>query len=316
MPARLMRQTQSWPRVLSATAGDAVSQSLICKEKGTIVAARKDEIRRDIAKKAGLTMAEQADRHELYEESVQNVESECEFITETFRELRKREALSFREDFCGTASAACEWVRQSPQHTAVGVDIDPSVLEWGRANRVGRLSETQQARIKLVEGDVLATRTQPVDVVGAFNFSYYIFKDRNKLRKYFAAARQALGPDGLFILDAFGGSEAFEEMKEKTKYDDFTYVWDQAEYYPVTGDMVCHIHFKFPDGSKMKKAFSYEWRLWTLPEIREVLLEAGFRKVTVYWEGTDEDNEGNGEFTPEERGEADAGWIVYLVAEQ
>ena len=105
-------------------------------------------------------------------------------------------------------------------------------------------------------------------------------------------------------------------MKEKTKYDNFTYVWDQHTYYPVTGEMKCRIHFKFPDGSRLKNAFRYEWRLWTLPEIRELLLEAGFRRSTVYWEGTDEDGEGNGEFKPEQRGEADAGWIAYIVAEK
>ena len=66
----------------------------------------------------------------------------------------------------------------------------------------------------------------------------------------------------------------------------------------------------------MEKAFTYEWRLWTLPEIRELLEEAGFGRVTVYWEGTDEDGEGNGEFEPTTRGDADAGWIAYLVAEK
>ena len=37
------------------------------------------------AKKANLRMAEQADIHELYEEAVQNVETEIEFLTETFQ---------------------------------------------------------------------------------------------------------------------------------------------------------------------------------------------------------------------------------------
>ena len=80
--------------------------------------------------------------------------------------------------------------------------------------------------------------------------------------------------------------------------------------------MRTHIHFKFPDGSRIKKAFTYEWRLWTAPEIRELLLEAGFRNPTVYWEGEDEDGEGNGEFSPEARGEADLAWIAYIVAEK
>ena len=33
-----------------------------------------------------------------------------------------------------------------------------------------------------------------------------------------------------------------------------------------------------------------------------MLHEAGFRNVTVYWEGEDEDGEGNGEFTPDRQG--------------
>ena len=78
----------------------------------------------------------------------------------------------------------------------------------------------------------------------------------------------------------------------------------------------CHIHFKFPDGSKIKKAFTYEWRLWSAPEIRELLAEAGFSKSTVYWEGDDDDGGGNGEFSPEAKGEADLAWIAYIVAQK
>lgn len=67
----------------------------------------------------------------------------------------------------------------------------------------------------------------------------------------------------------------------------------------------------------LKQVFSYEYRLWTLPEIREVLSEAGFSRAEVYWQGTDEETgEANGEFTPTEIGEPNAGWIVYLVAEK
>ncbi len=117
-------------------------------------------------------------------------------------------------------------------------------------------------------------------------------------------------------MDMFGGPESFEETKEKTKQKGFTYVWHQAEFHPVTNHMRCHIHFRFKDGSKIKKAFTYEWRLYTAPELRDLLLEAGFRKVTVYWEGEDEDGEGNGEFTPDAEGEADLAWIAYIVAEK
>ena len=262
------------------------------------------------------TMAEQADIHELYELSVQNVEHEAEFLQQTFQDIRGRKAHLLREDFCGTASAACEWVRQDENNQAIGVDIDASVLDWGRQNRIGRLPVADQARVQLIESDVLDVDTPPVDILVAFNFSYWIFDTRAKMLDYFRKAHAALKDDGLFFCDLFGGSEAFEETKEKTKHDGFTYIWHQAEFHPVTHYMRTHIHFKFPDGSRIKKAFTYEWRMWTAPEIRDLLLEAGFKNPTVYWEGDDEDGEGNGEFTPEKKGEADLAWIAYIVAEK
>lgn len=262
------------------------------------------------------TMAEQADIHELYEESVQNVENEVSFLQTTFRELTGRTGYLFREDFCGTASLACQWVRQGPEYSAIGVDIDPAVLEWGRNNRVSRLDSEDQARVSLIESDVLAVKTPQVDLMAAFNFSYWIFEERATMLRYFRSCHASLKDDGVFFLDMFGGPESFEETKEKTKYDGFTYIWHQARFHPVTNHMQCYIHFRFPDGSKIKRAFSYSWRLWTAPELRDLLLEAGFSNVTVYWEGEDEDGEGNGEFTPNDKGEADLAWIAYIVAEK
>src|SRR5690606_17167810 len=158
------------------------------------------------------------------------------------------------------------WVRQGKEFRAIGVDIDPSVLEWGRKNRVGRLSPEDQARVQLLESDVMTVETPPVDVIAALNFSYFIFDTRDRMRTYFKRCYDALTDDGVLFLDMYGGPEAQEETKEKTKYKNFTYIWHQAEFHPVTHYVRCHIHFKFPDGSKIKKAFSYEWRLWTAPE--------------------------------------------------
>jgi len=261
-------------------------------------------------------MAERADIHELYEESVQNVENEVQFLQRTFREQSGREGHLFREDFCGTASLACEWVRQGPEYQAIGVDIDRSVLEWGRNNRVARLAPEDQARVSLIESDVQTVETPKVDILAAFNFSYWIFEERAQMIAYMRRCYESLKDDGILFMDMFGGPESFEETREKTKQKGFTYIWHQATFHPVTNHMQCYIHFKFPDGSKLKRAFSYSWRLWTAPELRDMLHEAGFRDVTVYWEGEDEDGEGNGEFTPNDKGEADLAWIAYIVAEK
>lgn len=137
------------------------------------------------------------------------------------------------------------------------------------------------------------------------------------LRRYFKRVRDGLAGDGVFFLDAYGGHDAFKVMKDRHEYKKFTYIWDQAAYRPITGDILCHIHFEFADGSKLKRAFTYDWRLWTLPEIREILEEAGFSASTVYWQETDEETgEGNGVFTPSEEGEPDPAWIAYIVAEK
>jgi len=267
-------------------------------------------------KKDRRTMAERAELHDVYEQAVQAVDAEVEFLDETFQNLRGRDAISFREDFCGTASAACEWVRSKPTRFAIGVDNDSSTLEWGRKHRVGRLPKADRPRVELLLDDVRTAETKPVDIVGAFNFSYFMFKTRDELRAYFSHVRDGLNSDGIFFLDAFGGPEGISVQKEKTKLDGFTYIWDQAHYEPVTGRMVCHIHFKFSDGSKLKKAFTYDWRLWSLPEIRELLLEAGFSSARVFWEGEDEDGEGNGEYTESETGDPDPAWVSYIIAEK
>ena len=262
------------------------------------------------------TMADRADIHELYEESVQNVENEVSFLRDTFNERTGRTAYTLREDFCGTASLACEWVKQGIDYSAIGIDIDPSVLEWGRKNRVGRLATEDQARVSLIESDVQTVETPKVDILAAFNFSYWIFEERVQMLNYMRRCYAALKDDGVLFMDMFGGPESFEETKEKTKYKGFSYIWEQAEFHPITNHMQCYIHFKFKDGSKLKRAFSYAWRLWTAPEIRDLLMEAGFANVTVYWEGEDEDGEGDGVFTPNDEGEADLAWIAYIVAER
>ena len=260
------------------------------------------------------SMANIRDRHELYEASVQNVAETCSFVDYTFQTLRQRKARSFREDFCGTASACCEWVKLRKSNSAVGVDCDSEVLAWSRKHRMSRLKRKQRKRLALLESDVRSSSAAPMDAVGAFNFSYWIFKEREALLEYFRSVVDSLEPDGLFFLDAYGGTGAFSPTREKLRFDDFTYVWEQARLDSVSGRMLTHIHFHFADGSKMKRAFSYDWRVWSLPEIRELLEEAGFIDVLIYREIMDDEGNGLGEWLPIEEIEEDDIWIVNLVA--
>jgi hypothetical protein len=270
--------------------------------------------RKQKKKKSWLT-AKTADRHDLYEKSVQEPGAEVDLVNQVWREHRTRACRSIREDFCGTAAVCMEWVKEHPDNTAVGVDLDAEVLDWGRAKIPQRVSEEQASRITLYEEDVLTHKGEPVDSVLAMNFSYFLFFTREALRDYFKKVHAQLVDDGIFLLDAYGGSDSYLEMEEERHFDGFTYIWDQHYVNPITCRVVNFIHFTFPDGTKMREAFRYEWRMWSLPEIQELLLEAGFDKVAVYWEGTDEETgEGDGEWSISTRGEACQGWVAYLTA--
>ena len=263
------------------------------------------------------TLAELADKHILYEQAVQCVEAEIDMVDATFEEIRGYPAQSLREDFCGTAQTSVEWIRRRSDNVAIGVDLDREVLDWSEENHLARLSTSEVQRIELLQEDVRRLAIEPVQMVLAMNFSYQLFDTREELRAYFASVLEGLADDGVFFLDAFGGYDCYRDIEETTHCDGFDYIWEQASYNPIDGGMQCYIHFAFPDGSRLDRAFSYYWRMWTLPELQEILEEAGFNNVTVYWEGTDEETgEGNGVYTPARVGDADPAWVCYLSAEK
>lgn len=264
---------------------------------------------------AGPSQASQADRHLLYQNSVQDAPADAAFLDDEFRRRRNRRPHSLREDFCGTAALSCEFVARHRENTAIGVDLDPDPLAWCREHNLARLGRAERGRVELIESDVLDIREPQVDLIAALNFSYWIFDTRDALRRYFEQTRAALAPDGLLFLDAYGGSDCHEEKEYAREEDGFDFVWDQVSFDPVSGRMRCAIHYDFPDGSRMRNAFRYSWRFWSLPELRELLAEAGYSKTAILWEGADEDGDGNGEFEEVTEGSADETWIAYLVSE-
>jgi len=257
-----------------------------------------------------------ADRYDLYERTVQEPDAECDLIEQIWAELKGKKPRTMREDFCGTAITAIEWVRRSPRNRAVAIDLSSEVLAIAEQRVRKRLKPAARRRIRLIRGNVLSVKTAPVDTVVAGNFSYFTFKTRPLLRRYFRACRRAIAWGGMLLLDAYGGSDAMRELRERRKERGYTYIWEQHHVNPLTAHVINHIHFRFPDGSRLRRAFTYDWRLWTLPELTELLDEAGFRKVTIYWEGSDKNGEGNGIFSRTQEGEACEGWVAYLAAEK
>jgi hypothetical protein len=277
-------------------------------EKAKTVAQRMAKL----ARKGELTAAN-ADRHWLYEKSVQNAEVEVEFIDEVYAKEFGRKPILLREDFCGTANLCTEWVKLDVSKRALGVDYDEPTLQWGRENNLAPLGDRAGA-ITLVRDDVRNVREPKVEVLAATNFSWWGFKTRESLMGYMRNCHASLQDEGMMMMDCYGGPEAQIPQEEEREQDGFDYIWDQDTFNPITNEITCYIDFVFPDGSRMKKAFAYDWRLWSLPETCEMLKECGFGRTVVYWEGTDEDGEPDGDFQPSMEGDLAPAWVAYILA--
>ncbi len=256
------------------------------------------------------------DKYHYYIESVQNPKNDAEFFLKTFKEIKKKNPKSLREDFCGTFSICCEWVKLDKTFTAVGVDLDKEPIEYGLKNYLPKLTADQQSRIEVLNKNVLDKKLHPTDIIAALNFSYFLFKKRELLKKYFENCLKTLNKNGILIIDCFGGGQCQAAIEEETPFKDFSYFWDQINYNPVKNEAEFFIHYKLKGQPKIEKVFYYDWRMWTIAELTDLLSEVGFKKSTVYWEGNDSKGEGNGEFSPSEIGEECDSWIAYIVSEK
>ncbi|MDP6963530.1 MAG: class I SAM-dependent methyltransferase [Planctomycetota bacterium] len=258
--------------------------------------------------------AANADRYSLYEGSVYDPDADHDFLIETYQEKHKKRPLLLREDFAGTSLLSSMWVQRHRNSKAWAIDIDPEPLDWGKCQHLDKLNEQEQPRITQIQANVLDVSTPAVDVLTAFNFSYWCFKDRTTMLNYFKKAYAALNDNGMFAIDLMGGPSSQSACEEEREEDGFDYVWEQENMCAISHDIKCYIHFNFYDGTKFEKAFTYDWRLWSLAELRDIMMDAGFKSVDTYWEGTDDDGDGDGVYTLQQNAENEESWVAYLVA--
>jgi hypothetical protein len=113
------------------------------------------------------------------------------------------------------------------------------------------------------------------------------------------------------VIDSFGGWDAQKELVERRRLGGgVTYIWEQQRFDPITHAIRCAIHFEFARGRPMRRAFEYEWRLWSLPELTELLDEAGFAATEVLW---DVSTGSAARYQPRASARNQAGWIAYVV---
>ncbi len=253
------------------------------------------------------------DKYSLYTKAVQSPSHDATFLRKVYRELVGKEAYLLREDFCGAHAIARAWVRSGARMRATGVDIDQESLNYGIARQDEELTPEQQSRLGVVRGNVLTSRLPKAQVVCAFNFSYFCFRERRTLVQYFRRVKRSLEPGGVFVVDAFGGPETCEASVDRRILPGFRYFFEQEFFDPISNRARFHIHLQ-PRGQRIRKeVFSYDWRMWTIPEIRDAMQDAGFSRTVVYWEGTGRNGRGSGRYHRRERGESCRVWTAYIV---
>lgn len=250
---------------------------------------------------------------DLYEACVQHPPLLAAFL----RRVHAHHPRSLREDFCGSAALCREWVRSDPDPSsrALGVDADPAAI-LAATDRLARLNPDARSRVELLLADALDPRQAdpsiPPDVIFVGNFSLGEIHDRPSLVRYLAASRARLAPRGVFVCDTFGGASAFRRgairrihplpppapptesglaspavpSPHPAPNTRIHYTWEQRHADPFHARVTCALHFRVETGGDITHeytdAFVYHWRLWSVPELRDAMHEAGFARTEVY----------------------------------
>jgi hypothetical protein len=258
-------------------------------------------------------------KYELYEASVMDAPEDVKFFRKLYREIFTKEPFLYREDFCGTFCHSSEWVKLDKNKKAWALDRSRHPLAYGMKAHFSKLATDQKKRLQILKRDVFRGINHKVDLITVMNFSYCFLKQRELLKKYFKGVYQSLKPKGLFLMDACGGTEMQSPSVDKSKIPrgrgnpPLIYYWEQKNFDAITFEANFAIHFQYGK-RKMKNAFTYDWRMWTLPEIQDLLYEVGFKKVHIYWEGNQKNGEGNGIFKRRTHQENCEVWIAYVAA--
>jgi hypothetical protein len=256
------------------------------------------------------------DKYSLYFNSVQNPEADIAVMKQAWKAKYKGEMFKvLREDFCGTFANTVVWVKQNKLNRGIAIDLDQAPIAYGKKHYLSTLNPDQESRVTILNENVLSSGLPKADVIFAFNFSYYCFQQRKVLTAYFKEVYKKLNSKGMFLMDCFGGSltQLTNDYKVYFPSKKYTYHFEQLSFDPINSRAKLAIHFRFKKGKPLNNAFTYDWRMWTIPEVRDLMLDAGFSEAHVYWEGCDADGEGTGEYLKTTEGDNSYSWIAFVV---
>lgn len=294
--------------------------------------------RPDTATSAQTTHQPRPHRLDFYRWAVQHPPAELGFLLRAAQHHGLAEPLRIREDFAGGAELAATWVSLDPEHQALAVEVDLPTAQFARERHAELLRQREGDLFILCED--VRRRTRPrVQAVLALNFSTLIFHDRSAMLGYFRTVRRSLVRGGVFVMDLFGGpgsvapgtqsrrvapppDEADEPADQPELFPAFTYQWEQRSYDVLSGRIDCRIHFELDGptdgpGEAIRDAFVYDWRLWSPPELLEMLTEVGLREPTFWCDAYDEAaGVSDGRYRPMERMAPRQDWVAYLTAKR
>lgn len=259
----------------------------------------------------------------LYESCVQNPELAVKLL----RGIHADSPRILAEDFCGTAALSRAWARAIPDARAIAADIDPAPLKRAKSE-IAKSRPAIGKRVRILRANVLTSAPLAklrADVLFVGNFSIGEIHDRATLVRYLARSRNRLLPSGVFVCDIYAGESAFREGTTQREHilaggTRVKYTWEQRTADPFTGLVENALHFRVFKGSELvqdlRDAFVYHWRLWSIPELRDAMLEAGFDRVDVYAQLPDaEDSDGNVYASPvDDPAELGPSFIVCIAA--
>jgi len=239
------------------------------------------------------------DRHACYELCVQSPRH----VVALLRGVHGGEPISLREDFCGTATVSVRWLAEAKSRgedaRAIGVDLDSEALERARSVAASEGVKGLELLCGDCVGDASPAAVVGSDVIFVGNFSIGYIYQREMLVAYLRACKRRLDAGnagfggGIFACDIYGGANAYKlgamERRHPSRGREMIhYVWRHEAADPRTAMVRNSISFRvLVDGdvvAEMPRAFVYEWRLWSLPELADAMREAGFESVEVYKE--------------------------------
>ena len=249
------------------------------------------------------------DKFDLYTLCVQDPPRYVRFL----QAIHGGRARVLRDDFAGPGAIALAWARSDSARNAIAVDADPVPLK-----------RAKHPRVKLDVVDVRKTRSA-ADIIASLNFGVCELHTRRELMAYLKNAHKTLKAGGVLVCDLYGGATAMKRASWTQEFRTLSgqrvvYTWEQVEAEPTTGMVLNHIHFKLLNArgkvtENFEQAFEYCWRLWSIAELREAMLEAGFKAVDVYDRiGAAIDGDGNLIVEPVELDEPlEKSWVVYVT---